>query len=102
MSVVTVGNPYQQHYDQMSNTMLQAWSTLPRAPLAPAPAYRTPVPGSAEAVYERELSKPMHANHPSYVHMKAEHDEYTADPAAWHANNVARINQAWAPYGGPR
>jgi len=40
----------------------------------------------------------MHAEHPQYLDMKAEHDEYTADPAAWHAKNVARIHQEWAPY----
>jgi hypothetical protein len=102
MSVVNVGNPYQAHYDAMANTMQQAHESLPRAPLAPAPAYRAPAPGSAEEASQRAswraMYQPMHAEHPTYLDMKAEHDEYAADPAAWHAKHVARINKEWAPY----
>jgi hypothetical protein len=102
MSVVTVGNPYQAHYDAMENTMAQAREALPHAPLMPAPGYRAPAPGSAEEARQharwRAMSQPMHAEHPLYLDMKAEHDEYAADPGAWHAKHVARINKEWAPY----
>lgn len=102
MSVVTMGNPYQAHYDAMADTMQRAYQTLPRAPLAPAPAYRPPAPGSSEEALLREMYKPMHAGHPGYLSMKARHDEYATDPAAWHAKNAALIKEEWAPYGGMR
>jgi hypothetical protein len=90
----------------MANTMQQARDALPHAPLAPAPGYRAPEPGSAEEARQHAswrarwhaMNQPMHAEHPTYLEMKAEHDEYAADPGAWHAKNVARINNEWAPY----
>jgi hypothetical protein len=99
MSVYKFGdNPWQAHYNAMANTMQRAHDALPQAPLAPAPGYRAPAPGSAEEARQRAMHQPMHAKHPLYLDMQAKSDEYQKDPAAWHAKHVARINQEWASY----